>query len=182
VVRSHGGHHARGARGGADVDRPPTDKVGEGLHSEHPGDMGDSPCKERRAGSQRRHGGGDEVATSGFGRHVPSQRRLSNGDAHLCRCPTAQEEEGEVSCVPQPRQGRKRAWRRPSPEAGEGSSAPDDFDEDKWFPELGGGQIEASEWGKVACRPLREQATVGKGIWRRAPAAPCAEAERENGG
>jgi hypothetical protein len=38
------------------------------------------------------------------------------------------------------------------------------------------------EWGKVAHRPLCRQAAMGMGVLRRAPVAPCAEAERGNGG
>jgi hypothetical protein len=56
MVCSRGDHHARGTHGGADGDGLSVDKVGGGLHSKHPGDMGDLPSKESRMGSHRWHG------------------------------------------------------------------------------------------------------------------------------
>jgi hypothetical protein len=53
-------------------------------------------------------------------------------------------------------EGEKRAWRRPSPEAGEGGGAPANFDEDMRFPKLGGDQMDATcaeaergKWGET---------------------------------
>jgi hypothetical protein len=47
------------------------------------------------------------VVTGNFGRRAPSQLQLFGGDVRLRRGPTAQEEEGEVCCVPQSRGGGK---------------------------------------------------------------------------
>jgi hypothetical protein len=43
------------------------------------------------------------------------------------------------------REGEKRAWRWPSPGAGESGGALANFDERRWFSELGGNETEAVE-------------------------------------
>jgi hypothetical protein len=47
------------------------------------------------------------VAIGGSVQRVASQRWLSSGDACIRRFPATRDEEGEVSCVPQSRGGRK---------------------------------------------------------------------------
>jgi hypothetical protein len=73
-----------------------------GIHSSRQAPRRHSAaCRERRGGWGLTEGmGGGEVAIGGFGRHIPSQWRLSGSDVHLRRDPVAQEEVGEVSYAP----------------------------------------------------------------------------------